>query len=415
MKHDSILAKVAAILFGLVVGVSGGCLIIWQLFMADPGISFGLLAFFVSSAALILAMFWASIVAHELGHILIGLAVDMRIVMVLFSPLAFVRRGQRFRLRIQWRWTTPGYVVVLPKHFRDLRRRMFLFVAAGPFTSLVSGSLLILLSYLGNQSPPESVPVGEFHPSRFPWMPQTLTIGWVAMAGILNLFLGLNNLIPGKTGGFMTDGGQLANLLRGGEPDPRLMYLVTLKTLSQNGVRARDWDRSIIEGMLEFRDGSSSDVSAAIYAYYHARDCGLIDLAGCLVDQAVIDLGLYPAEYQSAVLLEAIYYDAFYRGDARTAREAFSLANEGLAEEQTWLRAEAAVFFAEGRYEEAITLAKEGLDLIPRSIDPGGAISEADWLRDIVTECKRRMSRTEPPNLATHAEGTVSTRTGESR
>ena len=397
MKPDSILGKLASFLVSLVAIGSGSCLMLWQMLIVDLDMSPELFAFAWVAVVLVYGILWASIIVHELGHLLVALAVDMRISHVRLGPIEFVREGQRFRMRIKWSSTTPGFVIPLPEHGRDLRRRLFLIIAAGPLTNLLVGSLLFVIFFLANESSGLG-PIGTIHPARIPWMPQTLTLGWVVMAGILNLMLGFHNLIPSNAGGLMTDGGQLANLLRGDNSGTRSMYLLALAALSQKGVRPRDWDRSIIEEMLDFRDGSASDVSAALYAYYHALDSGLIDLAGRLLDQAVIDLNLYPAESRPAVLLEAIYFDAFYRGDARTAREALPLAEGGVVEGQTRLRAEAAVLFAEGRYEEAVIKAKVGLELLPRSSDPGGALTEGEWLNSLCVECQKRMIRAESPN-----------------
>ena len=406
MKPDSLLWMVV---YGLITLASILCVflvLLWQHFIVELEFTVGLRSIALVAPVSILGMFWAAIIAHELGHLFVGLAVGMRVFLVGHWPLAFVREGRWFRLRLRWRASSLGYLIAYPKHGRHLRRRMFLYIAAGPLTNLLAAALLFLIATHWNVPSLDPVPVGEFHSSKIPWMPQSQAVGWVVIAAIVNLMLGLQSLIPGKVGELPTVGGQLASLLRGGTSDYRSMCLSLLVVFSQHGVRPRDWDRFLLEQALASRDGSMNDVTAAFMAYGHAIDSGLIDMAGRLLDQAIIDVELYPAEFRQAVLLEAIFFDAFYRGNGPSAREALHLAKGGVVEEQARMRAEAAVLFAEGRYEEAIAKAQAGLHLLPLSLDPGGALAEADLLNAICLECERRSKQAESPDIAVHSEGT---------
>jgi hypothetical protein len=64
----------------------------------------------------------------------------------------------------------------------------------------------------------------------------------------------------------------------------------------------------------------------------------------------------------------------------------------GQVEEQTLLRAEAAVLLAEERYVEASETVQRALTALPQSADPGGALAEKDWLDDLHTESARGTS-----------------------
>src|SRR5262249_51209303 len=109
---------------GLSILVSGvgvgalGYLLLWQInyleldATSDP---FGPLCVGI---LLTIGIVWASVIVHELGHLLAALAVRMRIILVIFGPLKFFRESGRFHVRINWRSTTPGCVIAAPMETR---------------------------------------------------------------------------------------------------------------------------------------------------------------------------------------------------------------------------------------------------------------------------------------------------------
>ena len=214
MKPDTLLGKLANCLVSFVAGMTLVTLFFWQHLLVDLDSSLEFREFAWAIVVILPGMFCASIIVHELGHLLVALAVEMRIFLFRIGPVAIVREGQRFRLRIRGRSTILGYVLAVPRHVRNLNRRLLLFIAAGPLTNLLVGSALFLIYFLWNEPPSELAHAGIMNPRQVPLMPQTLTSGWVVMAAILNLSVSAHNLIPGKIGGLTTDGGQLANLLR---------------------------------------------------------------------------------------------------------------------------------------------------------------------------------------------------------
>ena len=238
---------------------------------------------------------------------------------------------------------------------------------------------------------------GTVFPSKIPWMPQNHTIGWISFAAILNLAFFWGDIIPRTMRRFTTDGGQLLSYLQGGDSALRPLRILTLIVISHDGARPREWDNSLIEQILAGKDGSENDVTANLYGYYHALDCGRIDEAEKRLDEAVALRQLWVADLQPNILLEAAYFRAFYRHDAGQARIALDLAKGGIVEEQTRLRAEAAVLLAEGRYEEAATKAQAGLQQAPHSVDRGGGITEAEWLSAILEECQKRTDQAKEP------------------
>jgi hypothetical protein len=395
MKISSLAWKALSFLVVFSGILTLGCLLFWQVLTLDNDPITGSVVWLVVGTLTILGIFWASIIAHELGHLLAALAGGMRIFLVIFGPLKFVREGGRFRLRINWRSTTPGCVLAIPTEIRNLRGRMLLYIGAGPFASLLLGSLLLFIALHWNAPSMPSPPPGVISPTRFLWMPQSHAIAWISFGAVLNLMLFVQNLIPDTVGGFTTDGGHLLALLRGSLPAERQILLHSLAAISHNGVRPREWERALIERLLASCDGSATDVSANLYEYYHNLDCGRIEEADRRLEQAVALRQVYMAEFRPAILLESAYFLAFHRHDASAARTALDLAEGGIVEAQTRLRAEAAVLLAEGHCEEAGAKAEAGLKLVSRSIDRGGAIAEEEWLSAIRAECLERMGKAE--------------------
>src|SRR5205823_4263464 len=118
-----------------------GCLYFWQLFVLEfisPAAFGWTLAAGVTAPV---ALVWAAIAIHELGHLLVARAAGLRVQLVIMGPVRLARAGLRFRARVNWRSATPGLVLAAPADGRDLAGRLAAFVAAGPVANLVAGLL----------------------------------------------------------------------------------------------------------------------------------------------------------------------------------------------------------------------------------------------------------------------------------
>ena len=265
---------------------------------------------------------------------------------------------------------------------------MLFLVSAGMLANLLVGSLLLGAALHWDAREVAKNPFGAAVQGIVPWMPRSHEAAWLSFAAVMNLWHFVVNLIPSESGGVTSDGGQFLNWAWAKPPAERDLLLLSLVTASHGGVRPRDWDRPLIERLLSANDDSAYAVATNLNAYYHALDCGRIEEASRYLDEAIALRKHRMVEYREGIFLESAYFEAFHRGDAEAARDDLDLAWGGLAERQTRLRAEAAVLLAEGREEEAAAKAQEGLELIPTSIDRGGAIAEEEWLAAILAECQ---------------------------
>jgi len=333
------------------------------------------------------------VIIHEGAHLLAALALGFRVIMFRLWPVAIVRADKGFRLqRTSGAGRMLGGVAAVPKGGKISRWRMAVFVAAGGAANL----LVVILSFLSVYWVNEPILSYSAQPFTF-WnrilIPRNPAALWLSLAGFLNLLCVVELLIPIRQKGVSSDAVRLLDLVMKA-PLCDIDWLVTILQGSLlDGVRPRDWSLTYVEAMLRARTGTSSDVTANLFGYYHARDTGQIDLAGQLIDLAITQREGSPRAFHPSILLEAAYFEGRYRRNAAAAQEWLQQAQGGHVESQTRLRAEAAVFWADGRFADATAKVQEGLAVLHQSADPGGALAEGDWLKDILEESQKGMTR----------------------
>jgi hypothetical protein len=305
------------------------------------------------------------IAVHEAGHVLGGRLVDFRTLLFIVGPLRVERTADGFETGLNRSVALAGgLAAMVPRGLHDLRRRTVVMVAFGPMASLMVGAQFLVLYQVA--SPALLRPDAAF--------PALLTAMVIAATGILSLLVGIITLIPGRSGGFYSDGARLFRLLRADDAAEREMALVALTGMSMAGTRPRDWDRRLVEQCAGIRDGGPFEVGGLQLAFAHALDSGDIDAARRNLEAALHRVGQLPRSARSSLLLAAATFVALYDGDAGRARDLLSHARDGvLAAPHRRRLAEAAVRLAEGDVAGARTAAGEVAPLSRRAVDRGGA------------------------------------------
>jgi hypothetical protein len=267
-----------------------------------------------------------------------------------------------------------------------------LYLIGGPLANLFLAILSFALSNYANAAATKHTPTNLF----FSWMEftplgaETHAAFWLSINGFINLWSFLKTSLPTIYKGFPSDGMHVISLVRDNHGTVRNVIVVALIMALQDGIRPRNWDAALVDGMLAQRTGSLDDALANLYGFYYANDSGQMERAGQLLDLAVAQQeGLPTVFHRVSVRLEAAYFIAFHRQDANTSRGWLERAVGGGVEEQTRLRAEAAVLLAEGKILDAVGKAEAGIVAVRSSKDPGGSISERDWLEAILTAAKK--------------------------
>jgi hypothetical protein len=359
-RHLEVLPVVVLALAGAVVGylaASGGLDP-----LPDAALTRGQ-AFTVLAALPFLYAF--CILIHEAGHVLGGRLADFRTLLFIVGPLRVERTADGFEAGLNRSVALAGgLAAMVPRGLHDLRRRTVVMVAFGPMASLMVGAQLLVLYQVAS---PALVRPGAGFPAHLAAMV-------LAATGILSLLVGIITLIPGRSGGFYSDGARLLRLMRADDAAEREMALIALTGMSMAGTRPRDWDRSLVEYGVGIRDGGPFEVGGLQLAFAHALDSGDIGGARRNLEAALHRIGQLPRSAQSSLLLAAATFFALYDGNANRARDLLSHARDGvLAAPHRRRLAEAAVRLAEGDVAGARAAAREVAPLSRRAVDRGGA------------------------------------------
>lgn len=310
---------------------------------------------------------------HEAGHLLGGRLAGFRAMLFVVGPFRVERTATGVHVALNRNVVVAGGLAVsVPLDTRDLRRRTLLMVAGGPGASLLTGALaLALRGPLGLAALPAGA--GFAH---------QLAAVVVAVFGVMSLGIGAATLIPGRTGGFYTDGARILRLLRSGPDTDREVASLALMGLSMGGTRARDWDPALVRQAVALADGTPFDVVGRQFAYAHALDREDTEEARRQLEAALALEEVLPPVARSGLLLQAAYFAAAHDGDATRARALFSRAGGGLMV-PAYLRwmAEAAVLLAEGDRAAAAGLLERAEAGVGETLDRGGAAGDLERIR----------------------------------
>jgi len=269
---------------------------------------------------------------HEIGHLIGGMSQGMRFLMLIVGPFGWHASvaGPRFE------WNTNlalmgGLAATLPTEVgASLRRQMLVLVAGGPLASLLLTVLAVALASLSD--------------------PRFAAYGIFVAATSFGIFL--VTLIPVRTGGFMSDGMQIIDLLRGGSAVIERSAIMHIFAQSLDGVRPRDWDPSSIDELKRIgADDPLRSTGAALYLLYRAMDSRNttdIERYGREIEEG---LASYPTGFKQSLHVE-LAICGWLKGDAEAVRRHLGESRGGVVEKSRRLLAQAALARLEGRSED---------------------------------------------------------------
>jgi hypothetical protein len=376
-----------------------GCMVIVSILLIDflkkEGIGLLMRNPITAWVGLILVLL-GSTVLHECGHLLAGLAGKFRIHLFKVGPLVITKEGRTIRWRFQ-RLPHLAYACVsaVPTAGPGLRRRMALFAAGGPLMTLLAAVLCLSMGSIFLRLASSAIAQADQDPSpeEFSlWLSRMEWGCWLRIAGLLNLYSLIANLIPSRLAGRPNDGALLLALLTGGRAVERDMLVFGLQADLMSGIRCRDWEPALVAEMLGRRDGSSGDVAANLFGYYHALDRGEVEHAGKLLDLALAGIAEHPPRSRQGFSLEGAFFEAIHRRNPGPARAWFDLAKAVPPKDPVFLRAKAAVLLAEGRPEEAAESAEECLAALTDTPFPGNTAAIRDWINALLAKARHSLA-----------------------
>jgi hypothetical protein len=217
-----------------------------------------------------------------------------------------------------------------------------------------------------------------------PHLPPNLRFS-LLLAGLTSLAITLATFVPHRTGGFVSDGARVLQLLRGGEA-ARLWCASAAAGAFATQLRPRDWPASLIPGLSG--SGEPFDEAAArwlLHSWYTDReewDLAETALRETLQRASHLSSAVRPLIHASA----ALHYAR--RGPAETARSHFAQARATSFLKPAEREAiEAAVLASEGRAAEALTLAASAEVAFAMRSDVQAAL-----YRELIADLRRRIA-----------------------
>jgi hypothetical protein len=305
-----------------------------------------------------LLLTFALIAIHELGHILAGWSVGLRLQSIGIGPLQIEREVDNWRLGLRPHLVT-GFTSMSFDRILRMRQRLIVFLVGGPIASFLTS--VIAFSIL---------PMIEQKSSLLP------IVGW---AGVLSFLIVIINLHPKRFGRDVSDGLKLKILLKSREGTKQLIAIHALAMLKNRNLDPaqcnRRWIRVAFSGplvqntwfadMQAYKESvDSSPTSAAEY------------LERCLARSALLD-----SKARDELILEATVFTAWYRDDTAKADEWYKRAvTAEHAGPLARVRVEVALHCIHRRFDEALTKCQEGILLIQKLPQSKAALCEPSWI-----------------------------------
>lgn len=288
---------------------------------------------------------------HEIGHLLAGLSQGMRFLMLIVGPFGWhaSASGPRFE------WNTHlalmgGLAATLPtKVGASLRRQLLVLIAGGPAASLLLAILAIVLASVSD--------------------PRFAAYGLFVASTSFGIFV--VTLIPVRAGGFMSDGLQIIDVLRGGNAVIERSALMQLFAQSLDGVRPREWDSGAIDELSKM---ASVDplrrTGGALYLLLRAMD--LQNSADVARYRTVLEQSVegYPSGFRQSLHVE-LAICAWLAGETDAVRRHLAASKGGLVEKSRRLLAYAALAKLEGRNADCERDRALALEALAKASDAG--------------------------------------------
>ncbi len=300
---------------------------------------------------------------HEGGHVLGGLSRGMRFLLFIVGPLQWSRGGSG--IHFSWAFnlgTLGGVAACTPDPVRPARPQLLRLVAGGPLASLLLALLCFALATLSTGRPG----------------------AYALLTGALSLLIFSLTAVPMRAGGFMSDGMQFVELLRGGRGVEERNVLMALMAQSLAGVRPAQLDQRLLKEALAFADPEPlRKVAARLYAFLHAWDAGQLDVAAehrTWLGEHIRD---YPDGFRQSLAIELALFAALEDSDQVRAREWLRQGRGGVVDASRRALAEVAVACLEDQLETAAASLQVAHHALPRGIDRGLAVFSADQIQVI--------------------------------
>ena len=354
--------KFGAILLQASIGAvagAGGTLLALRILPDNDAMSIVLLV-----VALLLSG-WLHILVHEAGHAVAGLSVGMQPLAYGLGPLRFERSGTGWRAR----WAggiegVGGFAALMPRaDAPPSLRAQAVYLLGGVAANVVAATIAILAAMTL---------------AEHPW-----TVIALAAFATMGVVLGVINLVPFESGGWLSDGAALRELRR--DPAHALDGLRVQQVVqaSMQGVRPRDWSTLLLPGapLPDPKSASSAAVMAAMLRMSRAIDRDDRAEAEACATLLAAHWPHSKAPFRPGIALAMTSFALTVLDDVALAKAWRPLGVGGVLDQAThdaWMDAEIAV--REHRFDDARALLAKAREALPRVHDGGSRTVIAEYL-----------------------------------
>ena len=300
---------------------------------------------------------------HEAGHLLGGFRKGMRFLLYIVGPFQLTRTASG--IRFNWIFnlgTFGGLAAATPDPDLPIRPQFLSLIAGGPLASLVLAAIGFALFLLVDGR------VG-------------------AHALIIALFSALIFIVtavPSRAGGFMSDGMQFIEVLRGGDAVLERQQLTGLMAQSMAGIRPRDWTAEWLEPAAQAGSGEPMRrVAIRMMALLMAEDRGQTATADAHADWLAEHTDDYPQGFRQSLTLELCLH-ALSRGNVTAAKMWMAQSKGGVVDKARRALAEAEIAFEDGDKSLALGKELEARSQLKHGMDAGLSLLTAERLQALL-------------------------------
>jgi hypothetical protein len=291
----------------------------------------------------ILSAMVLALVTHEVGHLVAGRLMRLRMFLFTAGPIR-IERGPDGRRHVGWVRSVrevggmAGMAYGTSRDGGGPRRALLVFALGGPIASVILGAVA-MAAYFG---------LGLAATTWARDGAVKALAGGVMLYAVTSLALGVLTSVPNRFGGQASDGERVRLLLRGGPVADRHAALFATSGAYGAGVGPRDWDERFLAAILAPGDDGTFDAGFGRYlAYLHALDRE--DAAAAAAHARAMAAASAPPALRHLLRAEAAYFAAAYEGDVASARARLAEAGASpLRDAYTRRRAELAILVAAG-------------------------------------------------------------------
>ncbi len=247
---------------------------------------------------------------------------------------------------------------------------MIVLVAGGPVATAITAAATGICIFLFRDRWPH-------------WIVDELTL--IALWSCCSVVAGL---VPYSGKFCVNDAARLRMLRKANAASDRFCCLMLLGAASRAGMRPRDMNRELIDRLPGPDDGSIDWVVACVLRYNALIDSGQKQAAReQLLRLLEHDL---PPGIREILQLQAAIVEARFGDGTAAARKWFDVATVSKRRDDVYqnalLRAQAAIAFAESRWDDAESAARKSLEKCGRIPDPGAVITIREHTEELLAE-----------------------------